>query len=192
MRFGILIVALCACGRTDVPEVNCNYKFNAGGLKVCSEGELSPAEVEFAVQATEEQTALRYPQVVGLKETLEHNKVNVWVVDDPLAMNCEELEQGIYRCDKYIGGVNVDGDVIYVRYNSCSAYIPLGHELLHSIEKYYLPDIPHGDHETPWLFMQNYHDNPRDTVEFKIFMELFENVPSCADEWEAYRIGQGL
>jgi len=195
IKFSILIILLASCNAGTVSVIantNCRYNFHAGGLEICSEQSLDPQEIEYAVQVVEEQTALKYPQVVNLAGTLEENGVSVYITDDPLSLNCEEMALGVYRCEDHIGGVNFSGLLIFVRYDVCSAFIPLGHELLHSIEQFYLNDIPHGDHETPWLFEQNYHDSPRDTVEFKIFMELFENVPSCADEWEAYRIGQGL
>ena len=176
----LVIILSMSCG--DDPKVKCNSKFTAGGLKVCSEKSLSASEVEFAVETVEIQTAERYPEVIGLKETLANYKVNVYFIDDPLAMECEELEHGIYRCDESIGGVNVDGDLIYIRYHPCLAFTSLGHEALHSIEKYYLSGKMIEDHKTPWLFEQAAElGHYPDTVEYQVFVEIFNNVASCAE-----------
>ena len=178
-------ITALSCG-DDKAEIKCMDEFSAGGLKVCSEGPLSAEEIEYTVRVVEEKTAERYSQVSNLKEKLKNHKVHIYFIDDPLSMECKELEHGIFRCEKHISGVNVNGDVIYVKYHKCLAYTSVGHEILHSIERYYLGDIPHGDHATPWLFEQADWEHYTETVEYKIFVEQFLNLDSCAEERAQY------
>lgn len=180
-----IAILMLSCGEEE-PTIKCKQEFTAGGLKVCSEADVSADEIERSVQIVEEQVKERYPEVSNLKDKLKNKKVHIYFIDDPLSMECSEIEHGIFRCDKHISGVNVDGDVIYVQYYKCLAYTSMGHEILHSIEKYYLGDIPHGDHATPWLFEQADWDHYTETVEYQIFVEQFLNLDSCSEERAQY------
>lgn len=177
----ILVLLSASCGGTFwVEECPGDWFFEAGGLIVCSEGELDPAEVEYAVQITEAETAVRYPEVSNLKDTLKNNEVAAYFVDDDLALDCEKLDENIYRCGDTIGGANYNGEELYIRYHPCLALTALGHELLHSVERYYLDTFFTSDHTTPWLFYQS-SPNQVEAVEHKIFQDLFANLASCEE-----------
>jgi len=179
------IIVLCglilSCGG-EMTKEECPgdwYYEDVAGLTICSDGKVDPDEIRYAVQVIEQQTAIRYPEVNNLAELLKEKKVSVYFIDEALAVNCEPVENGVYRCDKDIGGANVDGHRIYVRYNSCLAFTSLGHEILHSIEKYYLNIPDDVDHTVPWLFEIGNPGHQTETVEYKIFLDLYFNVASC-------------
>ena len=173
--------ALLSCGEDEGAKIECSggHHKDVAGLEICSEGKISTAEIEYMVQVVEQQTAIRYPEVKDLPKALKDHSVKVYFVDDDMAVKCEEIEYDVYRCDSNVSGVNVDGHNIYVRYYPCLAYTSLGHELLHSIESYYLDTPDDVDHTTPWLFEIGNMDNYKDTVEYKIFEISYPNLESC-------------
>lgn len=178
----LIIIFMTGCGGTFwVEECPGEWAFNAGGIFICSEGKLDANEIEYAVQVVEGETSLVYPEVVSLEKTLKDNEVAAYFIDENLALNCELIEHDVYRCEDYLNGVNYGGNHLYVRYHSCLAMTSLGHELLHSIEAYYLNRFDETGHLTPGLFWQSVPGDPGNAVENKIFRELFYNLASCEE-----------
>ena len=171
----ILFFTLFACGADESNKINCTYEFKAGGLNICSEDEINPDEIEYAVQIVQEKTAEKYPQVVDLKNTLSENNTKVYFINDNLNIDCEKIKQDIYRCHDNMGGINIEKE-IYVIYNNCLGKTAFAHEILHSIEIYYLSDVAVGGHQTVDFFTQTYGVG---AVEHKIWTELMNNLESC-------------
>jgi hypothetical protein len=178
----VLLLTTTSCGYADI---KCREEFYAAGIGICSEKPLDRQEIEYSVGVLEEKVAEVYPQVSNLPAMFDKHWVNVFFVNDLLAAECEEIDDGISRCEDFIGGVNTDnGITIYVAYYPCLADTSFSHELMHSIETFYLKGVDKIGHGPPQFYMQDYDtlQGKRNTVEFKTDYTIFMNVNSCADE----------
>lgn len=172
MKYALLLMPLLAsCGPGRVWSCD----FYTAGLCVSSALEVDPAEVEQVVEAVED-VSNQYYRVKNLPQTLDKHDVRVIMTDRHLASDCKHIDADVYVCDA-LGGVNFGGTKLYVEYyGGCLAYTALAHELLHSVDRYYLGG-PHG-HSTPFMFEQAA-DDPELTIERKVFRLLLKTLPSC-------------
>lgn len=160
MRYLVLSLLLVAsCGKGEAP---CNSKwFDAAGLKICDNDlGVSSDEVELAVDILESDLNSRdiYSDITGLRKTFADNNTEVIFTDKDLAVNCEEVDEwgGISFCEKDVWGVNINWERIYIHFDDCLAWTAFIHELLHSVEHYYL-DVQDGSkHDTPEFFVQGW------------------------------------
>lgn len=174
------MILSASCGGTIVLPGTCG---ETSGLTVCSEGLIDLYEVNALIEILEDKTQEIYPEINNIAEAFEKRKVNVHLIKDKLAMGCEEIEHGIYRCEEHIGGVALDGQTIYVEYHECLAYTSFAHELLHAIEYAYLGGSE-GDHDAECMFAQGAErqgKSYKETIEYKTNAELFYSTDSCAD-----------
>lgn len=177
----LFLLSVAACGGSLNLAGDC---FHAGGLDVCSQvdGAVSPTDISILVSIVEEEVQRVYPEVTNLVKTLEDHDVSVLFVTGGLAVGCVELQRDIYQCAKLAAGVNVDGDAIFVslRAEGCLAVMSLGHELLHSVEAYYLGGFSQ-DHSTLWLFRAG---TPTDETSIEDFIasNAFEALGCAEDE----------
>lgn len=178
----LLIIVSCRGDFCEDPD------FEAAGLKICTDGNpIDPEEVEIIAKTVEQKIQEVYSQVPSNTfEDYKRNDIRVQFIDEILAINCEELEADIYKCEDSIGGAIVENFniyKIYVRYTRCLANTSLDHELLHALEYFYL-DGPQGEdgHSAPFMFKidakrQGILD--QDTIEQKIYNEVRFTLPSC-------------
>ena len=179
-----LLLSMSCGGAIVIPE--CTYLFEVDGVTICAGNEVDPVEISKTIKWVEEKTQVHYPQVTNLANTLAKN--NVWIffldIEGYLATNCfETLFEGVYVCDQIINGQNRDGIVLLSRYHSCLAYTALGHEILHSVEIFYLKDIAGDlhDHMTPYLFEEWGQANNKfyETVERQVTNQGIQEFDSC-------------
>lgn len=191
MKFIIAIVLLIlqtACGNEAICQKS-DLKF--GGLCIQKGYDISESDINDVISATEKETSKHYPSVINIAQTFRSEKIRVEFVDGKLAMNCDHYERDVYSCEEYIAGVNYDAHYIYSIYNECLADTALAHELLHSIELFYL-DIgfdrnENNDHNTPWLFMEYLDVNEEasfwDIIENRIWASLACSLDKCAKDY---------
>ena len=133
----------------------CTQSFVAGGLTVCVQREepVDPAVVEAIVATTELEVGRWWPKVTGLAAMLESKGVTLTIVDQVLAYRCSQLNgiPGLYTCADQFSGANYGGAEIYVFSQGCVGWSALGHELMHSIEAFYLDGLT-TNHSTEYLF----------------------------------------
>lgn len=151
--------------------------FFAAGLKICSDYDTDPAEVEFIVNTVIEQAAIRYPKLldVDFQSDLEYYNVRVAILDDHLVTGCRKINhrqggEAVYACEDNLGGINFNGDAILIEGNrSCLSWSALDHELLHTINLFYL-DRDGSGHGAPWMFIQDsgfQSIDPQETIELR-------------------------
>jgi hypothetical protein len=169
----VLVTALSGCAY----QYSCVSNFEAGGLSFCvkyeytePENELDAAIVEQIVQIVEEEASVTYPEVVGLRDTLEQAGVVVLVEGTELYMGCHQTDMyGIRTCMR-IAGANEGGYNIILAHdtkNVCLADSALAHELLHSIQVLYLK--VQLNHTTPNLFIMGAEkEEQSNTIEYRI------------------------
>lgn len=178
-----LLIFLASCGKSydcDSPD------FHTAGLDVCAKGlSVVPEHVELAVQFVEQRTQEVYPEVVETAKKYNNKGVLVVFLDSDLSVECEEIENGIYKCKQHIGGANTNwGRKMFVKYHKCLAFTSLPHELLHSIEEFYLGGYS-KDHETPEMFVQDAENQGieyQETIEWKAENDLYQAIkdhPTC-------------
>lgn len=167
----VLSLLLTSCGPGRVWSCD----FYTAGLCVSSALEVDPAEIEQVVR-TVEYFSNQYYDVKNLPRMLEKHKVALYMTNQQLVDDCRDLGADVYICDD-ISGVNFDGDQMYVEYyGGCLAWTALAHELLHSVDRYYLGG-PHG-HSTPYMF-DEWGDDPNLTIERRAFIFLRNTLNSC-------------
>lgn len=163
-----------------------------GGLCIQKGFDIQEEDINRVVSVTELETQRYYSEVINTVDRFKKEKIRVEFIDGNLAVDCEKYEKGVYECEDYILGVNYDAHMIYVSYDSCLGNTALAHELLHSIEHFYL-DVAFdkdesNDHSTPWLFVQSLDimDNIDilDIVEIRIFVELICTLDKCQSDFE--------
>jgi hypothetical protein len=172
-----------SCGGIELCESGETYKIS--GLNICDNGfDILPEDIEHTVSVLEQETNIRYPEISNLKRIFNNNNVTVTFTDAALATNCQQIEgtnNRVYACERSLGGFNENGNTLYVRYNDCLAYSSLSHELLHSIEFYYL-DIKNGaNHDTPFFFIRRdgVVEENLETIEFKTTSILVRTLEKC-------------
>ena len=184
----ILLITICSCepsNRCEYPEVY------AAGMCVLSEYEVNVEEIEYTVEVLEREVRAKgYSEVRDFVTALDMNKVAVEFIDSKLAIGCERHERDVHTCDMFISGVNYGGVDMYVQHHDCLGITALAHELMHSIEAFYLDGMV-GEHMTPW-FYEEYRavgttDQERDdiwweTVEIRMIRILTCDLESCAAE----------
>jgi len=176
----MITMFLSGCGGTIPLPGNCD---TTSGITVCSEGPVDLSEIDTMVETLERKTQEVYPSITNISDAFAERGVNAQLIKDKLAMGCEEIEYGIYRCDKHIGGAAINGKVIYVEYHKCLAWSAFAHELLHAIEYAYLGGSE-GDHDAEKMFNQGAERQGisyQDTIEWKTNFELFYVVEGCAE-----------
>jgi hypothetical protein len=183
---------IVACGSENP---NCNpdkYDFWVDGVPVClapKTQQVLPEYVSMAMDFVEQEAQRYYPEVQNVKQIFAAQLEFIYMTPKALADQCIMLEPGIYSCERHLGGVNVErGRRIYVGSwhedrKPCLSFSSLIHELLHSIEYFYLGDSV-GDHETPYFFMQNYSEDEevRQTIEYRAKDRGFNDFLSCQDK----------
>ena len=171
-KAALLLVLLASCGKGKVHWCD----FFTAGLCVSSVNIVEPLEIEQTVEALEYFTQEYYPKVSNLTQKFEKHNISVYLTDRNLVKDCSNIYDEVEMCDN-IAGVNIGGSKIYVEYfGGCLAFSSLAHELLHSIDTYYL-DGPHG-HSTPYFFTRKY---KKDAIEYKTYYHLLRVLKSC--EW---------
>ena len=189
-RIAFLIVTfLQACGSEELCQ-NSDLKF--GGLCIQKGFDIQEEDINCMMEVIETETRYYYSEVTNIVNKFEKEKIRVEFIDGNLAMGCEKYEKDVYECDDYISGVNYDAQMIYVSYDSCIGNTALAHELLHSIDHFYLGEVfdkdESNDHSTPWLFVE-YLDiegdvDILDIIEIRIFVNLVCTLEKCQDEFK--------
>jgi hypothetical protein len=184
----VLISMLCGCGAEDLCQAS-DLKF--GGLCIQEGFDIQEQDINRMMEVIETETQYYYPEVVNIVDKFAEEKIRVEFIDGNLAFNCEEYERDVYECDDYIYGINYDSHMIYVSYNECIGNTALAHELLHSIDHFYLgakyDKDKSNDHSTPWLFTE-YIDieeniNILDIVEIRVAVNLMCTLEKCSNEF---------
>ena len=154
MQKYLALVLLAGCG-----EVPCFNSFYTAGMLVCydhpsqQESEQVSAQViEDLVQITEEETQVWFPEVKNLTDVLASHYVELTFTHALMGFNCSAYygNTQITQCERRIEGFNNNGTAIVVRYEDCKANYIIGHELLHSVEAFWLGGMT--DHITPDLW----------------------------------------
>jgi len=126
--------------------------YEVAGLQVCDNGyDVWNYEIKQAVETLQEHITTYYPEVIEIEETFSKHQVDLTFTEKTMAMECKKIRTNVYACDRIHTAVNIDGLSIYALYDECLADTPLVHELLHSIEEFYL-DGATLKHITPYLF----------------------------------------
>jgi len=192
MRLTVFLLGIalfcCACEPTDKclePEVY------AAGMCILSEYTVNVDEIEYTVDLLEKEVRAKgYDEVEDFAKYLDINDTHVEFIDDFLSMGCEYYENDVYKCDMHISGVNYGGTDIYVQYHKCLGITAFAHELLHSIEWFYLNGMV-GEHMTPWFYEEygiaaNDPEIWMNTIEVRMWRFLICELDSCIDERTDY------
>lgn len=171
----VLLLSLTAC--TEEKMYVCEYY--AAGMCVADETHsIDPAQVERVVEIVESVVSQRFDWVTNLPYALEGENTRLIFTDEPYAQNCLEIEDGMYRCEKWVSGYNAwDGETAEIRAfvpapGSCTALSTLGHEILHSIERMYmLPRENAQSHDYPYFFYSSY---GRESFEWQIDTKIIK------------------
>lgn len=151
----LFVLLLEGCGGY---AFDCEIEISAGGMNICFENEkqnlgISKQMIEETVYIVQEETRKHYPQVTNLKYRLDQAGTDVFFTTKDLAQDCKRPRWDIPNisiCDG-IGGFNTNGNFIVVKYYGCGSLKLLEHEILHSIEIFYLNDFT-NDHKMPYMF----------------------------------------
>ncbi len=150
-----LFLLLTNCGGDGTAFTDfCLERFDAGGMDICSEFETSsylPTLIDDLTDLVEAEAQVYYPEVINLREMLADKNVTVTLIDDSLSINCAPIHNNIDRCEGTLSGFNRGGKDITVSYVSCNSMSTLGHEILHSVEQYYLGGLT-PEHTTSDMF----------------------------------------
>jgi len=200
MKFAWLCMAVIClmqygCGEDLCQKSDLHY----GGLCIQKGFNIAKDEVETLVAVTEAEVQRYYPEVVDIKNKFKDEQIRVEFIDGLLAMDCDNYEKDVYVCEHYIGGVNYNAHHIYVEYDECLGATALAHELLHSIDDFYLDAVydnnEENDHDRPWFFT-NYldtigEDRSLEIIDVRIGINLLCTLNSCA-EWRQGYLCQNL
>ncbi|MHA2280177.1 MAG: hypothetical protein ACXAC5_04805 [Promethearchaeota archaeon] len=182
-----LVIGLLLITASCKGEAECSSDwFKAAGLEICDNDlGVSSDEVEYAVDVLENNTSSRsrYSDVTGLKKTFKDNQIEVIFTDQGIATGCEQVDGwgDIYYCDRFTIGVNLDGVRIYVKYNDCLSRTAFIHELLHSIEYFYLNVEDKNAHNTPEFFVKVGQESGN-TIESSVNRILENTLERCNTE----------
>lgn len=178
MKYVIIFLLLFINGCGESSE--CVYQFEAGGLTACTPQPLDSDEITRTVELVELEVQKHYPQVTNLSKSL--REFDVWVhfidTEGDLALGCDNTQfEDLYVCDKTITGHNKGGSLLIVQYRECLGYSSLAHEIIHSVEFFYLMDIIEdiNSHMTPHLFTSSGPGSVEELVE----SQMIEELDSC-------------
>jgi hypothetical protein len=181
---GLTLLLVASCG---MEEAECTSEwFEAAGLKICDNDlGVSADEVKLAVETLESDLTSRerYTHITNLEDTFKKKNIEVIFTDEDLGINCRKVDEWgqIYYCERTPYGVNIDHVRSYVTFNECLAWTALVHELLHSIEYFYLGVEDGGNHDTPEFFIigqDNIYDKVH-TVEYTVEYKLAPKLERC-------------
>jgi hypothetical protein len=184
----VLLLTVASCGRGEVP---CNSGwFDAAGLRICDNDlGVSSDEIELAIDILEEDltSRTRYTNIVDLRGTFKDNDIEVIFTDKDIGVNCERVDEwgDVYYCERAVSGVNLDHVRNYVIFDECLGRTSFIHELLHSIEYFYL-DIEDGsEHDTPefYILLKDTPEVRANTVESSTNRKIRNRLERC----EPYR-----
>jgi hypothetical protein len=150
-----LLLSGCYAGKV---WEGCVDTLEAGGMTFCSEVPLPDymAEgVEETVKIVELEAQKYYPNVANFRMDLQLNQAHVMIIareETVLVQDCYVYSGDILRCRKGIGGfTDYTGTDTVVQWMSCGSLATLGHELIHTVEAFYI-NGPTADHSTPFLW----------------------------------------
>ena len=188
-RLVLCVMLLSGCGNE-----NCQQEFYAAGINFCldyvPDYPVSTSLIEDVVQVIERETNQYYPSVVDVAGMFAQRSVFVYVVSGDLYYDCIDTELDRVKICKGVGGVNGDGGHYIIierpKYrNACFSKGVLMHELLHSVDKFYL----NGDyHSTPHMFKENYtdYDDINSTIESHAILSLKDVSLNYPDNCSRY------
>jgi hypothetical protein len=175
---------LIACD-SALPDFDCVYGFEAGGMTFCLEYEPEqapdPAVVERLVSIVEKESSRYYPAARGLREALEKRNVLVVVTNGHERVfvgGCQEVgHSGLRVCSEQFNGfMELESGFIMLhpmwRRNWDFNHTVLAHELLHAVDTYLLG--ANMGHARPMLFRQQ----GVETIEHAVVQALVD------DSWE--------
>ena len=170
-----MTTVLSACGKYACESDT----FETSGLVICHNNlDVKRHEVDRAVDLLELELNKVYPKINNIASKFREKDVMVVFLDENLAVDCEEIDRGVYICEKYAGGVNVDSNTLYVGWHPCLGFTAFPHELLHSVENFYL-DIKDGSkHDTPYFFAEET-DPYTESIEYKVEDTLQNELDRC-------------
>lgn len=173
----LFVGVLASCGRAYDPCLS--DTFISGGLEVCHNNlPISPGDIELGVNLLQKAINIYYPDITNIEDTFEQEIVKVIFLDAYLSYSCIDIDSGVNICSQHIGGIAIDGaKTLYVQYKPCLGNSSFQHELMHSVEKFYLGN---GDptHSTEHFFIQK-SSNPRSTIEYIANTNLRGLAESC-------------
>lgn len=143
-----LLLASCAhtypCAEPDAPYTRIR------GMKICAPEPYPDGDIERVFDEMERQVMDWYQHVEDIPQELKKHDVFVRFIDAAMSMECERVEGSTYLCENHIGGRN-HGRNIYVAWSPCLKHTRFVHEVLHSVERYYLGGTS-SRHDTPGFF----------------------------------------
>lgn len=189
MKYFLIIFFLLftfGCGDERI-QFECSHKYNIDGISVCSIKPIKIKQVIATIEWTSSYAKYYYPQVGNLLEDLKKKEAKLYFTkgDVYLAKNCKETEfDDLHECELVIGGQNRNhGTTIISKYHECLGGTALVHELLHSIEIFYIKDIAgdRNDHMTPYFFYDwgKLHNKVPETVEHMGVYTQVYRFPEC-------------
>lgn len=176
----LAVILLGACGDDGSDKIVCEYI--PSGLCIDTRGlQVSLDEIEYMVGVLEEQIQFFYPEISNLPEAFKNLEATVTFIDGDLALDCSRVPnspEGLEVC-RNIGGVNYLYHNMFVEYHRCLSWTALGHELLHSVENYYL-GVDDARHDTEWFFDQSRNGSGPIHIESRVRNATIYNLPSCS------------
>lgn len=171
----LLSLILSGCGYKDLCESD-TYK--TSGLTICDNYfAANPDELNRAVDLLEIELQNKYPEIQDIKDEFEKHDVRVIFTEEKLAIDCERVNGSMYTCETFASGVNVNHNMLYVRYSNCLAFTSFTHELLHSIGKFYLKVKDGSEHDTPFFFQSG--SESQDSIEYIVDSTLKNELDRC-------------
>ena len=107
----LIFIMLPACGDKD--DVCESDTFMASGIIICHNNlDVKRHELNRAVELLQLELIKIYPDIDNIISKFKEKDVMVVFLDENIAIQCEEIDRGVYVCEKYAGGVNVDNNII--------------------------------------------------------------------------------
>jgi hypothetical protein len=175
-NFLLIPYLLSACGG------ECDFK-TQGICVYTQELEVIEEDVFLLVEIMKETLLEDFRKVPKLKRMFKRNGVNVTFTKEPLYIDCEHIENGVYTCTPIGGRIHAKKDII-LRWKKCLARTALAHELLHVVE-YHMLNVgdPLGYRGSPHQ-LPFFNDNARDrttSIESRIKTKGKEQYQSCQE-----------
>lgn len=185
----LIFITQLGCGEEELCQ---SSDLKLGGLCIQKGFDVREGEINAMIDVLETTTQKHYPEVVDIAGKFRDEKVRVEFTKDDLALHCEKYEKDVYQCKDLVLGVNYGGHHIYLSYDECLGDTALSHELLHSIEQFYLgvksDKDKSNDHLTPWLFMESLPEDEWaslfDVVEVRAMITLRCTLERCLTKYQ--------
>lgn len=176
-RFISLLVCITLYGCT-YHNYRCTFTHSVNGIDLCVDHGIDIHNPDMVLDIIDivESNASTYYNVTGLQKTLAEHQLFIILTDRTIVGDCttithHESVETIQVCETNYGGFNNQGNFIVVKYQPCLGATHLAHELLHSIQRYYIGESG-NDHSTAMMFTKPWEAAlPNETAHQKLWRQ---------------------